>query len=75
MLDLTTIDDRLDEIQAALPRMLEDYPDQVDFLNAFAGETEVLEEQAGRHAEHVYARISDLLRSAGVLADGTHARD
>jgi len=37
----------LDEIQLALSRMLVEYPDQVDFLNAFAGETEVLEEQAG----------------------------
>lgn len=67
MLDLTTIDNRLDALQAALPRLLQDYPEQCEFWNAFAGETEVIEEQAGDHAEHVYARLRDMLRSANLL--------
>ena len=66
MLDLSTIDDRLDALQAALPQLLEDYPDRPDFWNAFAGETEVIEEQAGDHAEHVYARIRDMLQDLGL---------
>jgi len=67
MLDLTTIDDHLDALQSSLPKKLEDYPDQTDFLNAFAGETEVIEEQAGDHAEHVYARISEMLQEVGLV--------
>lgn len=67
MLDLTTIDDRLDALEAALPQLLEDYPDRADFWNAFAGESETVEEQAGDHAEHVYARIGDMLRAAGLV--------
>lgn len=72
MLDLTTIDDHLDALQAALPQMLQDYPEQPDFLNAFAGETEVVEEQAGPHAEHVYARIAEMLQDVGLVTRRTH---
>jgi len=67
MLDLTTIDDHLDALKSSLPRMLQDYPEQADFMNAFAGETEVVEELAGLHAEHVYARISEMLQDVGLI--------
>jgi len=66
MLDLSTIDDRLDALERALPRLLEDYPDRADFWNAFAGETEVIEEQAGDHAEHVYARVREIMQAFGL---------
>jgi len=69
MLDLSTIDDRLDVLQHALPQLLEDYPDRAEFWNAFAGETECIEEQAGDHAEHVYARISEMLEASGLVTN------
>jgi hypothetical protein len=66
MLDLTTIDNRLDALQEALPTMRAQAEDEGDFWMAFAGEADHLEDCAGPHAAHVAQRIREMLIIAGL---------
>lgn len=49
----------LDALEAKLPALLEQYPDDADFWNAFAGEAEVLTE--GGDAAYAQGRIDCML--------------
>ena len=55
----------LDELEARLPQMIKDNPDPGDFWAAFAGQADVIEDQAGEQASMVRGRISDMLASQG----------
>lgn len=66
MLDLTTLDNRLDALQASLPALKEQYPEPGEFIIAFAGSADVLEDQAGPHAAHVAQRIREMLTAEGL---------
>jgi hypothetical protein len=65
--ELTT---RVDALDAALPGMIADYPDESDFWSAFAGEAEVIEDRA--HAddfEYLQERIDAMLMRVGKTPD------
>ena len=67
---LTTL---LDALEAKLPDLLAAYPADGDFWMAFAGEADVIEDQAGDHIEHVDQRISAMLRRHGRYLVGVEA--
>ncbi|WP_329889261.1 hypothetical protein [Stenotrophomonas sepilia] len=65
---MTTLDQltaQLDALEATLPDLLAAYPADGDFWMAFAGEADVIEEQAGDHIEHVSRRINKMLGRHG----------
>lgn len=55
----------LDRLEEALPQMVLAYPDEGDFWAAFAGEADVLEEDAGEASTYVATRIGAMLRAVG----------
>lgn len=55
----------LDALEARLPLLIVEYPDQGDFWMAFAGEAEVIEDQSGEHAAMVRERIETMLAAHG----------
>lgn len=57
----------LDALQAALPSMIEEYPDTGDFWNAFAGQADVIE--AGDETAYVNARIDAMLVAQGIAQE------
>jgi hypothetical protein len=61
----TELTQLLDELEASLPKMIEDNPDPSDFWLAFAGEADVIEDQAGDHAALVHQRIETMLGAHG----------
>jgi len=64
---------QLDAVAGALPQLLADCPDPADFWPAFAGMTDVIEDQAGPHAAYVRERIDAMLLHAGVRDTATLA--
>lgn len=66
MLDLTTLDNRLDALQASLPTLRAQAEDEGDLMMAIAGEADYLEDNAGPHAGHVAQRIREMLASEGL---------
>lgn len=56
---------QLDELEAALPKMIEASPDAGDFWCEFAGHADVIQEAAGDHCQFVHDRISAMLASHG----------
>ncbi|MCO7473021.1 hypothetical protein [Stenotrophomonas maltophilia] len=72
MLDLTTLDNRLDALQDALPTLRAQAEDDGEFWMAFAGEADVLEDNAGPHAPHVAQRIQEMLAALGLSPDEDH---
>ena len=68
MLDLTTLDNRLDALQASLPAMKAqaEAESMGGFWVRFAGEADVLEDSAGPHASHVAQRIREMLAGVGL---------
>jgi len=67
---LTTL---LDALEAKLPDLLAAYPADGDFWMAFAGEADVIEDQAGDHIEHVNRRINEMLGRHGRYLVGVEA--
>jgi len=59
---LTTL---LDALEAKLPDLLTAYPSDGDFWMAFAGEADVIEDQAGEHVGVVNQRINAMLAQHG----------
>lgn len=55
----------LDALEAQLPGMLAVYRTEGEFWMAFAGEADVIEDQAGKHGGMVQARIADMLAKHG----------
>ncbi|MBJ6983971.1 hypothetical protein [Luteimonas sp. MC1750] len=70
MPDLEAINAQLDELAAQLPQMIEDNPDHGDFWATFAGEADVIEDQAGEHCQHVMHRINAMLAEHGRYVAG-----
>ena len=73
---MTTLDQLmglLDALEAKLPDLLAAYPADGDFWMAFAGEADVIEDQAGDHIEHVNRRINEMLGRHGRYLVGVEA--
>ena len=60
--ELTT---QLDALQAQLPQLIADNPDPGDFWCEFAGQADLIEDQAGEHTALVARRIADMLAEHG----------
>jgi hypothetical protein len=56
----------LDELEASLPQMIKDSLDEGDFWMAFAGESDVIEDQAGDLAAWVFQRMQAMLAPHGM---------
>ena len=56
----------LDDLEASLPAMVAAHPEEGDFWSAFAGQADLIEDEAGPHTEEVQARIYAMLARAGV---------
>lgn len=59
--------DLLDALEGRLPELLASSPTDGEFWMAFAGEVDVIEDQAGDHAEQVSHRINGMLEKQGRL--------
>lgn len=55
----------IDALEAQLPGLIEANPEPGDFWMAFAGEADVIEDQAGAHAAMVAERIATMLARHG----------
>ena len=65
-LDRTKLDEMLDGLQAALPKMTVDYPDDDQFWPYFSGHAEVIEGSASEDDyAYVRARIAGMLHTIG----------
>lgn len=65
---MTHIDEltrQLDALEAALPAMIEDNPDPGAFWSTFAGQADLIEDQAGEHAAMAGERIQVMLAEHG----------
>lgn len=63
---IAELDTLLDDLQARLPQMVDDYPADGDFWMAFAGAAEVIEYKTGEHTYgHVMQRINAMLAEHG----------
>lgn len=72
MLTIYELTAQLDSLQARLPHLIEERPDDSDFWLAFAGEADAIEDQAGDHTLIVGERIAAMLAEHGrylALAD------
>lgn len=56
----------LDDLEASLPAMVAAHPEEGDFWSAFAGQADVIEDQAGVHSVEVGSRIDAMLVSAAL---------
>lgn len=62
------LDKRLDTLEAMLPELIQDNPDDGDFWAAFAGEADVIEDLAApEDAAHVRGRLDCMLGSKGLI--------
>lgn len=70
--DWTVIQDELEGLRASLSQLRDDYPDDGDFLVAFAGIADQIRWRA-RHDEnfihHVGIALTDMLVEAGVVPE------
>jgi len=65
-LALDKLDEMLDGLEAALPRMIEEHPDDNSFWPLFSGHADVIEGCASAQDDaHVRARLSRMLQNAG----------
>lgn len=63
---LHELDSLLDQLQAKLPQLVADCPDDGHFWMAFAGEADVIEDKADEHTRrHVMQRINAMLAEHG----------
>lgn len=67
MNDLTQIITQLDDLEASLPAMLAEHPEEDEFWMAFAGEADVIQDNAGEHSAMVSKRIDDMLAKHGLV--------
>ena len=65
MKNLDTLIEQLDALEAELPAMVAQYPNEGDFWAAFAGQSDVIEDAAGSHAIAVGERIEEILAKHG----------
>lgn len=56
----------LDNLEADLPALVVAHPNEGDFWAAFAGQADVIEDQAGVHSVEVGSRIDAMLVSAAL---------
>jgi hypothetical protein len=62
------LDKLLDVLEAMLPDLMKDNPDDGDFWAAFAGQADVIEDSASADdAAHVRGRINCMLGSKGLI--------
>lgn len=64
-MDLNELTSCLDELEAALPQMIEGNPNPGDFWAEFAGLTDVIEDQAGEHRGYFSGRVNSMLAKHG----------
>lgn len=57
---------QLDELEATLPTLRAEYPDDGDFWMAFAGQADVIADNAGEFSGVVSKRIDDMLAKHGL---------
>ena len=63
-----TLQQHLNELEARLPALMRDYPDQADFWPAFAGQADAIADAAGPgDVDWVQERLDDMLRHHGAL--------
>lgn len=55
----------LDALEASLPQLINDNPDDGDFWMAFAGQADLIEDEAGEHRTMVIGRIEAMLMQHG----------
>lgn len=65
MADLLTLTRLLDELENQLPDLIQDNPDPGDFWMAFAGQADVIEDQAGEFTSVVRKRLNTMLAQHG----------
>ncbi|GHD72616.1 hypothetical protein GCM10007164_20470 [Luteimonas padinae] len=65
MVTLEALTAQLDELENRMPQLIEDYPDDGGFWMAFAGEADVIEDQAGVHSQMVGKRLEAMLAEYG----------
>ena len=65
MATLEALTAQLDELEASLPQLIADYPDDGEFWMAFAGVADVIEDQAGEHGQAVGKRLAAILAQHG----------
>lgn len=75
MTDLADLNSQLDALERALPALIADNPDPGDFWMAFAGQADLIEDQAGEHAVMVGERIADMLARHGRYMAGIPVDD
>ena len=66
MTNLDALIAQLDELEAELPILVVAHPNEGEFWAAFAGQADLIEDEAGPHTEEVQARIDAMLARAGV---------
>lgn len=64
-MDLDTLNAQLEALEAGLPVLIAQHPDDADFWPAFAGQADVIEDAAGDHGLWVHARIAQMLAQHG----------
>ena len=58
----TELDKQLDALEASLPAMIAEYPDQGDFWMAFAGEADCIQDATpSKLCKHFHKRIEEML--------------
>ncbi len=65
MTTLEALTSQLDDLEARLPQIIADHPDHGEFWMAFAGEADVIEDQAGEHCQAVGKRLEAMLAQHG----------
>lgn len=62
------VDAQLDALESKLDRLLKEYPNDADFWNAFAGETEaILKAATAQYADYAQGRIDCMLKNTGMI--------
>lgn len=65
----------LDVLQASLPKMIADHPNDGDFWSEFAGCADAIEDAASAtDCDHVRTRIDAMLSAHGLLSPETNDR-
>ena len=67
------LDRRLADLEAQLPAMIAGYRTDGEFWMAFAGEADLIEDQAGEHVGTVNERIQKMLAKHGRYLIGVDA--
>jgi len=68
MNDLANIIAQLDALEASLPDLRADHPEEDEFWMAFAGKDDVIQDNAGEHSAMVSKRTDDMLVKHGLAS-------